>query len=78
MTLTKEYADALRTWDCKRPCPWCGSYEVDMHDYEEHWFVVCRTCGASGPSVEINEDIDDDIAQVLDVKERASRKWDAR
>lgn len=33
-----------------KPCPFCGSKNLDMDSDYEHWVVVCKDCMAAGPS----------------------------
>ena len=27
------------------PCPFCGSSNIDLFEYENHWHVECESCG---------------------------------
>ena len=28
-----------------KPCPFCGSSDVEMEDHEEGYGILCRNCG---------------------------------
>ncbi len=32
-----------------RPCPFCGSHNVDIADHRFGYVVMCQGCGAYGP-----------------------------
>jgi Lar family restriction alleviation protein len=38
--------------DVLRPCPFCGSRDLQVRDRKSVGYVLCSRCGASGPFVE--------------------------
>lgn len=45
--------------DGLKPCPFCGGEKVYMDempiDAENHYFIMCRECGANGPFSALSE-----------------------
>ena len=67
-----------RTRRGEKPCPFCGSMDLDPSGGEEdteHW-IVCNDCGAQGPYATIG--CRDDEEENVDLEEEARAAWNRR
>ena len=56
-----------------KPCPFCGSENIELQDYEYVVLVKCWDCFAEGPQV-----LREDFQGLGEAEAEAWRQWDER